>query len=267
MSTAKKLADEAGFVDTAFFPIDEPHSDELIAKSMKACGWIKEVGGARTYITSNPKAVARLEPVLDDVAYNLAYLNPTVIDRVQKVHETLMYYCPCFSDSPEDNRFRPGFYFLRSGTQSVQFFAYFECMMDPFNDLDGGNRDWTSCFPSMSSPYHDTTLEWESFREGVNDYQYAYTLQAMADRARKAGHADAADKAMKVLDAVLSAVDIDASKSSGPELAIEADISKKNQKIDPDLLKHQKNQMAAGWYDQSRQKIGEAIVELEKESR
>lgn len=258
-----KIAKEEGFDTMGFFPVDEPHTADLQAKAKTACTWTKDAAGANTFITSNPKAVPVLDDVLNYVCYNLTYLNPQTI-KSMKPHQTLMYYCPSIDVNPEYNRFRPGFYQYKIAAHSGQFFAYFEFAGDPFCDLDGDHRDWNVAYPSMTSPTHDPTLEWEAMREGVYDWQYCYTLSAAVERARKAGKTAAADAGQKVLDEVLSAVDVDGNKAGGPAIAIEADTRLKNKQLKPEELAAAKSLLAAGWYDQSRRKLAAAIIEVQK---
>jgi hypothetical protein len=257
------IAKDEGFAEMGFFPVDEPHSAQLQQLALTACTWIQDVPGARTYITSNPNAVKVLDPALNYVCYNLSYLNADTI-RSMKPHQTLMFYAPSFDVNPEYNRYRPGFYQFRIGAYSSQWYAYMEIEGDPLCDLDGGNRDWTVVYPSMDSPTHDPTLEWEAMREGVYDWRYCYTLQTLAEQARKAGKAAQADQAMKVLQEVLSIVDVDGNKAGGPAIAIEADVRLKDKKLDPKQLAEAKALFASSWYDQSRRKIAAAIVELKK---
>jgi len=257
------IAREEGFEEMGFFPVDEPHAADRQAVALKACTWIRDVPGANTYITSNPAAVKVLDPVLNYVCYNITYLNAETI-RSMKPHQKLMFYCPSMDVNPEFNRFRPGFYQAKVGAYSSQYFAYMEFAGDPFCDLDGDNRDWNVVYPSMESPTHDPTLEWEAMREGVYDFRYAFTLRAMAARAAKKGKEAEAAKALKVLDEVLAAVDVDGNKAGGPALAIEADVRLKDTKIDPAQLAQAKALRAASWYEQSRRKIAAAIVELRK---
>jgi hypothetical protein len=181
-----------------------------------------------------------------------------------KPHQTLMFYGPSIDVNPEFNRYRPGFYQFRVGACSSQWFAYMEIAGDPLCDLDGGNRDWNVVYPSMDSPTHDSTLEWEAMREGVYDWLYCYTLHALAERARKAGKAEQADAAMKVLQEVLAGVDVDGNKAGGPAIAIEADTRLKDKKLDPKQLADAKALFASSWYDQSRRKIAAAIIELKR---
>jgi len=258
-----QIAKEEGFSEMGFFPVDEPHTPELIAKAKIACEWTKDVRGANTYITSNPTAVKVLDPVLDFVCYNLSYINATTLGSMQP-HQKLMFYCPSMDVNPEYNRYRSGFYMARIGAYSSQYFAYMEFAADPFCDLDGPNRDWNVVYPSMDSPTHDPTLEWEAMREGVYDYQYVCTLQALAQRAKNLGKNDEAAKALKMLDEVLASVEIDGNKAGGPAIQIEADVRLKDKKLDAKQLSEAKALIAAPWYDQSRHKLAKAIVGLKK---
>ena len=213
------LAKTAGFAEMGFFSVDEPHAKPLQALAKTACTWTQDVPGAKTYITSNPDAVKVLDPVLNYVCYNLTYLNPETL-RSMKPYQKLMFYCPSIDVNPEYNRYRPGYYMFKINAYSSQYFAYFEFAEDPFCDLDGDNRDWNVAYPSMDSPYHDPTLEWEAMREGVYDYEFCYTLQALAERAKAKGKTTEAAQGQKVLDDVLAAVDVDGNKAGGPAIGI-----------------------------------------------
>jgi len=262
-----QVAKAAGFEETAFFPVDEPHADPVIAQAKHSCTWIKDVPGARTYITSNPKAVSVLGSVLDDICYNLTYLNDQTVAGVVSNKQTLMFYCPGFDVDPSANRYRAGYYFAKLGAYSCQFYAYGEVAVDPFNDLDGDNRDWTVVYPSMTSSTPDPTLEWEAMREGVDDYRFVYTLRAWAKRARDKGHGAEADNALKVLDEVLAVVDLDGNKAGGPAMRIEADTSLKDTKLDAKQATQSTTDVSSAWYDRSRAKLAAAIMSLEASIR
>ena len=258
-----QIAKEERFDELAFFPVDEPHTPDLQKLALKACTWIKDTPGADSYITSNPVAVPILDPMLNDVCYNLTYLNEKSI-RSMKPHQKLMFYCPSIDVNPEYNRFRPGYYAFKIGAHSSQYFAYMEFAGDPFCDLDGPNRDWNTVYPSMTSPSHDPTLEWEAMREGVYDYRYLWTLKSVIERAKAKGKAAEAAKAQAVLDGILALVDVDGKKAGGPAIGIEADTRLKDRKLDPKDLAAVKGQMANSWYDESRRGIAQAIIDLKK---
>jgi hypothetical protein len=153
---------------------------------------------------------------------------------------------------------------FKIGAYSSQYYAYMELSEDPFCDLDSGNRDWTVVYPSLDSPFHDPTIEWESMRQGVYDWGFCYTLQATAERARKAGKTAEADQAMKVLGEILAGVDPDGNRAGGPAIAIEADVRLKDKQLDPKLLAQTKALIGSAWYEQSRRKIAQAIIDLKK---
>lgn len=257
------IAKAQGF-DLGFFAVDEPHTQPLIDQTKAHFTWTRDVPGAMTFVTANPNAVGQLGNLLDYVCYNLSYINEQRVDGVRKAGQTLMFYCPSIDVNPEVNRYRPGFYQYKLGAFSTQYFAYMEGAGDWFIDLDGDNRDWNVVYPSMTSPMHDPTLEWEAMRQGVDDWMYCYTLESLADKARKAGKAAEADKAMKVLGEVLTAVDIDGAKAGGPAMAIEANTALKDKKLDAKELEAAKSAISSAWYEQSRRKIASAIVELQK---
>lgn len=258
-----KMAKDEGFDEMGFFPVDEPHTPDLQQLALKACTWIKDTPGANTFITSNPKAVPVLDEVLNYVCYNLTYLNEKTI-RSMKPHQKLMFYCPSIDVNPEYNRYRPGYYMFRIDAHSSQYFAYMEFKEDPFCDLDGDTRDWNTVYPSMTSPTHDPTLEWEAMREGVYDYRYLWTLSAVIARAKAKGKAAEAAKAQKVLDGVLAMVDVDGKKAGGPAIGIEADTRLKDRKLDPKQLAEVKALLGASWYDASRRKIADVIISLKR---
>ena len=263
IAETQAIAKEEGFDTMGFFPVDEPHAADAQALARIACTWTKDVKDAKTYITSNPDAVKVLDPVLDFVCYNLSYLNEATI-KSMKPHQKLMFYCPSFDVNPEPNRYVLGFYMFKIGAYSSQYYAYGETTGDPFCDLDGGNRDWTVVYPSMDSPFHDPMIAWESMRQGVYDWEFCYTLEMYATRARKAGKTGEADQAMKVLADVLAGVDPDGNKAGGPAIAIEADVRLKDKQLDPKALAQTKALIGSAWYEQSRQKIAQAIIDLKK---
>ena len=257
------IAKAEGF-DVGFFAVDEPHTQVLIDLTKKHFTWTRDVAGAKTYVTANPTAVPQLGNLLDYVCYNLSYITEQQAEAVRKAGQTLMFYCPSIDVNPEVNRYRPGFYQYKLRAYSTQYFAYMEGAGDWFVDLDGDNRDWNVVYPSMTSPMHDPTLEWEAMRQGVDDWMYCYTLESLADTARKGGKMAAADTAMKVLADVLASVDVDGAKAGGPAMAIEANVSLKDKKLDPKEMEAAKSALNSAWYEQSRRKIAAAIIELQK---
>ena len=256
------LASAAGFKDTAFFPVDEPHTKPKQDKAFKLCTTTKSVSGARTFITLNPNAEKVLEPVLDDYCYNITYINDDVINSTVNSKHELMFYTAGIGTDPTVNRFTAGYYFAKSKARTMFYFAYMLFEGDPYLDWDGGNRDWNVVFPSMDSPFHDPTVEWESLREGVDDYRYIYTLQQSIKKADKAGKKTEAGAADRVLADIMKKVSSNGKKATGPEGVIEGDLRLKGTKLDPELLKRSASQAADAWPDEARRKIAEQIILL-----
>jgi len=256
------LASAGGFPEILFFPVDEPHDAAKIKLSLELCTLIKKTPGAKTYITLNPTAEPTLEPVLDYHCYNITYLNEETLKKPGLKGHTLMYYGPNIATNPTPVRYTSGYYFYKSGAKAVHFFTYMLFFGDPLVDFDGPNRDWNVVFPSLTSTTHDPTVEWESQREGVDDYKYLYTLEQTIKRAEKAGRIAEAKKAQAVLDSIMKDVSPDGKKATGPETYIEANTALKDKKIDTAVLKGKVGQTDDSWYDRSRKKIAEQIIEL-----
>jgi hypothetical protein len=253
---------EAGFKDTGFFPVDEPHTEDLIQKSQKYCEWIKDVKAAKTFITLNPKAEQVLNPVLDYHCYQISYLNDSTLKKPKQEGHTLMFYTASIGTDPMYTRFTAGYYFAKSEAETMYYFAYMLFEGDPYVDWDGNNRDWNVVYPSMNSKIHDPTVQWEGLREGIDDYKYIYTLRQAIKKADKAGKSLEAGKAERVLEGILKKVSTDGNKAGGPEASIEGDTRLKDTKIDASLLKKTPAQVADSWPDESRRSIAEQIILL-----
>jgi len=91
-----------------------------------------------------------------------------------------------------------------------------------------------------------------------------YTLRTWAQRAREKGHGAEAQKALKVLDEVLSVVDLDGNKAGGPAMQIEADTRLKDKKLDAKEVTKSTTDVSSAWYNQSRAKLAAAIVSMKQ---
>ena len=74
---------------------------------------------------------------------------------------------------------------------------------NPYNDFDGGHKDWNVVFPGVDGP--TPTIYWELCREGVDDCRYVATLQQQIRQAKEQGQAEAAQRAERVLEPLLAA--------------------------------------------------------------
>ncbi len=74
---------------------------------------------------------------------------------------------------------------------------------NPYNDFDGGHKDWNVIFPGVDGP--TPTIYWELCREGVDDCRYVATLQQQIRQAKEQGKTEAAQRAERVLEPLLAA--------------------------------------------------------------
>lgn len=258
---------KAGFPEVGFFPVDEPYTEDRQKAALLTCAWTADVPAAKTFITTNPTAQNALEPLLDYCCWQLSWVNEHSITQTAEAGKTLMFYCPAFDVDPSKNRFRAGFYLFKTGVHTAYFFAYYCPSGDVFIDLDGPHRDWNVVYPSLTSPRHDSTLQWEAMREGVNDYRYAYTLQSTAGRAEDAGHEKEAAHARKILDDILAPVSVDGKAAhDDPALIIEGDLTLRDTAVSESDLRAMRDKTAAAWYDTARRTIAQTIVALKEKA-
>ncbi len=97
-----------------------------------------------------------------------------------------------------------GFQFLRSGAEVATAWGFAATNANPYNDFDGGHKDWNVIFPGVEKP--TPTIYWELCREGVDDCRYVETLQALIAQSAQHGKAESIRRAETVL-APLLAVD------------------------------------------------------------
>ena len=105
-----------------------------------------------------------------------------------------------------------GFQFLRSGAEVATAWGFAATQANPYNDFDGGHKDWNVIFPGVDKP--TPTIYWELCREGVDDCRYVATLQQQIRQAKDRGQIAAAQRAERVLTPLLAA---DAPEISQPK--------------------------------------------------
>ena len=107
-----------------------------------------------------------------------------------------------YGHSTLGSRNMAGFEFHRSGAEVATAWG-FDCTTDnPYNDFDGGHKDWNVVFPGVDNL--TPTIYWELCREGVDDYRYATTLREGIGRAKPRGEIQAAQRAERVLEPLVN---------------------------------------------------------------
>jgi hypothetical protein len=81
-----------------------------------------------------------------------------------------------------------------TGADGTYFWAYLWSSGDPFNDLDGGARDWSPVARDVDGLVY-ASIGWEGYREGIDDLRYIHTALRLA---KEKGRKDVLDEIAKL---------------------------------------------------------------------
>jgi hypothetical protein len=204
------IRDEAqrrGWPEIYFFPIDEPGNSKTENRYQFAenvLDFVHEVLGCRTAVTVTANCVQRLGDRADVRIYAYGYYNhDKVVQEAGRGHPFWYYENGMFyAHSTLASRGHTGFEFLRSGAEVATAWGFAATQANPYNDFDGGHKDWNVIFPGVDGP--TPTIYWELCREGVDDCRYAATLQQQIRQAESQGKVEAARRAQRVLEPLLA---------------------------------------------------------------
>jgi hypothetical protein len=108
-------------------------------------------------------------------------------------------------EQPETYRRNYGFYLWQIGYDGVMNYAYQDSWGCIWNDFDGYFRDHVFAYPTTSGIID--TIQWEGFREGVDDIRYLSTLLNAIKKAKE--HGISTKSAEKWLSKLNTSGDID----------------------------------------------------------
>lgn len=205
----KHIHDEAqrrGWPKLYFYPIDEPGNNKTANRMLFAenvLGFVHEVPGCQTATTLTASDVQRLDDRVDVRIYAYGHYNRNKVLRETQQGHPFWYYenGMFYGHSTVDSRVMTGLEFLRSGAEIATAWGFDATQANPYNDFDGGHKDWNVIFPGVDGPTQ--TVYWELCREGVDDCRYVATLQQQIRQAREQGRIDAAERAQRVLTPLL----------------------------------------------------------------
>lgn len=206
---AQYMHDEAqrrGWPKLLYYPIDEPGNNKTQNRMLFAenvLGFVHEVPGCRTATTLTAGDLQHLGDRVDVRIYAYEHYNrDKVVQDARGGHPFWFYQNGMFyGHSPVASRGLAGFEFLRSGAEVATAWGFDATQANPWNDFDGGHKDWNVIFPGVDTP--TPTIYWELCREGVDDCRYVATLQHHIRQARQQGKTQAAADAEGVLGPLL----------------------------------------------------------------
>lgn len=196
-------------LDWYFYGKDEPKPDDFCALQMYQCA--KEAG-AKTHATASnhPETVKNFKSILSIVSVSGCQLSDS--ERTEKLKKDLnenntelWYYATgCYVDpAPQEkrmiyNRYGVGMFLWKTGALAAATWTFCRPKEDAFNDFDGSvankvePKDSCIVYPHFLvenewSTYQGAipTIAWESIREGIDDFKYLHTLDAMLNELDK----------------------------------------------------------------------------------
>jgi hypothetical protein len=199
-------AQRHGWPKLLFFPIDEPGNNKTENRYLFAenvLDFVHEVPGCPTATTVSAGCVQRLGDRVDTRIYAYGYYQRNkVLQEAMQGHPFWYYENGMFyGHSTLASRGLAGFDFLRSGAEVATAWGFAATQSNPYNDFDGGHKDWNVIFPGVDRP--TPTIYWELCREGVDDYRYVATLQRQIRQAKEQGRTAEAQRAERVLGPLL----------------------------------------------------------------
>ncbi|MDI9434044.1 MAG: hypothetical protein QM570_20190 [Planctomycetota bacterium] len=199
-------AQRRGWPTLYFYPIDEPGNNKTANRMLFAenvLGFVHEVPGCRTATTLTASDVQRLGDRVDARIYAYGHYNRNKVLRETQQGHPFWYYenGMFYGHNTVDSRVMTGFEFLRSGAEIATAWGFDATQANPYNDFDGGHKDWNVIFPGVDGP--TPTIYWELCREGMDDCRYVATLKEQIRQAREQGRIEAADRAQRILAPLL----------------------------------------------------------------
>jgi hypothetical protein len=168
------LAGKYGHDEVYFYGLDEARGERLVSQR-SAWKAVREAGG-KTFVagyTGSFEAVGDLQ----DLLVFAGRPDPGEADEYHGVgHKIFSYANPqCGCEQPERYRRNYGLLLWKSGFDGAMDFAYQWEFGHIWNDFDSPRyRDHVMAYPTVDGVID--TLQWEGYREGVDDTRYLATL-------------------------------------------------------------------------------------------
>lgn len=192
-----KIANEYGVPEVYFYGLDEAKGERLVSQR-PAWQTIHEAGGkvfVAGYKDKNFEAMGDIQ----DLLICAHYPSKEEAAKWHSVGHKIFCYCNPQGglENPEIYRRNFGLLLWKNNYDGAMNFAYQAGSGNTWNDFDSGAaRGYNFVYPTSGGVID--TIQWEGFREGINDVRYLTTLLMSIEKAKKS-----TDK--KIKETVLSA--------------------------------------------------------------
>jgi hypothetical protein len=213
VAEAVKRLNDAGVKTLYLYGADEAAGQELRAQR-PAFETVRQAG-AKVFLAVPPDAADLIGDLLD-IAIVPGPLDPAVARAWHAKGAKVYSYAnpPCGVEAPARYRRNYGLALWKAGYDGAMNYAYQHGFGDIWDDFDHPQyRDHIMAYPTTKGVIG--TVQWEGFREAVDDVRYVTALLAAIKEARAAGgdRANEADQAQTWLDALdPAACDLDAAR-------------------------------------------------------
>ncbi len=174
-----------------YYPLDEPNRSKLMVKFLGRVFAAIRAGGGKVYVTADP-AHKEFEPwrkVVDVwCCQPFTFPRDEVLRRQEE--DRCEFWCYPNNTSGENNhtvragaRMTYGFGFWRSGFRALVPWIFASTGGNPFDCTDSTYSD----FMNRTAPDGSVipVAAWECYREGIDDYRYAYTLKTLTEKLKQ----------------------------------------------------------------------------------
>ena len=173
------IAKEYGYDEVYGYGIDEAKG-EMLRSQRAAWAAVREAGG-KVFVACSEDVFEAMGDLLDLAVYH----GPPKAEQAAKFHRVghqIFCYANPFvrEEEPETYRRNYGLLLWKAGYDGTMNYAYQHSFGNIWNDFDA--RDSVFAYPTVKGVIG--TIQWEGFREGVDDVRYLAALLKAIERAK-----------------------------------------------------------------------------------
>jgi hypothetical protein len=145
---------------------------------------------------NSPEAILELGRYLDAVGIQFYSLSPRTLNSIRDAEADAFFGLPaCGSgDVGHDAVFHravTGWFLPGCGVKGAFYWAFQVPAGDPYDELDGGRRDWCAAYPAPAPYYNWPSVELKGIRRGSEDLRLIELARGLIERCRSDGSAEA----------------------------------------------------------------------------